>query len=46
MTKKNIYIAPETDLVTIRFDRSFMQSQFEKNENTEMFILEEDEELE
>lgn len=46
MTKKNIYQTPESDLVTVRFDRNFMESRFEKDENTETFILDEEEELE
>lgn len=46
MTRKNFYQTPESDLVTIRFDRNIMQSRFEKDENTETFILDEEEELE
>ena len=46
MTKKNIYKTPESDLVTIRFDRNFMESRFNPDTNTETFVLDEEEELE
>ena len=46
MTRKNIYLAPETELLTVRFDRNFMESRFHRDENTETFIQDDEEELE
>lgn len=48
MTKKNIYQTPESDLVTVRFDRNFMdsltQTQINNREGSE-FLMDDGEEV-
>lgn len=45
MVKKTIYSAPEAELLDIGFDKSFLQSHFDKDDNTETFIDDGDEDL-
>ena len=45
MARKSIYAAPEAELLVIRFEENFLQSRFDKDNNTETIIGEEDEDL-
>ena len=45
MVKKTIYSAPEAELLVVRFEENFLQSQFDKDNNTETIIEDDDEDL-
>ena len=45
MVRKTTYSAPEAELIIVKFEDNFLQSRFDKDNNTETIIEDDDEDI-